>query len=130
VECECDAGYGGRYCDYCLDATHAYPDCDASLSATIYDSEAAHAFLSRKKYEEHGYSTSASKYFPPGSLEPTVFNEECGWVDFPDDIDRAELAREFGHGEFHLADVYVVNHRQDNIIKFVPRNTGYLKVLL
>lgn len=133
VECQCDAGYGGRYCDYCLDASLAYPDCDASLSglsASIYDSEAAHAFLSRRKYDEHGYSTTASKYFPLGSLEPTVFNEECGWVDFPDDLDRAELSREFGHGEFHIAELYVVNHRQDNIMKFVPRSTGTLKVLV
>lgn len=130
VECVCDSGYGGRFCDYCVDATHAYPDCEATLSASIYDSEAAHAFLSRRRYEEHGYSTSASKYFPAGALEPTVFNEECGWVDFPDDLDRAELAREFGQGELHIAELYVVNHRQDNIMKLVPRSTGILKVLV
>jgi hypothetical protein len=91
---------------------------------------AADAFLSRRKYEQHGYSTAASKYFAPGSLEPTVFNEECGWVDFPDDLDRTELGREFSHGEFHLSDLYVVNHRQDNIMKFVGRSAGVLKVLV
>jgi hypothetical protein len=89
----------------------AYPDCDAQTSSSIYDSDAVHAYLSRRKYEEQVYSTTASKYFAPGSLEPTVFNEECGWVDFPDDLDRAELSREFSHGDFHIADLYVVNHR-------------------
>jgi len=130
VECECDQGYGGRYCDYCLDSSQAYPDCDSKLSSEIYDSEAAQAFLTRRKYADHGYSTTASKYFSEGALEPTVFNEECGWVDFPDDLDRAEIGREFSHGEFHLADLYVVNHKQDNIMKFVPRSTGVMKVLI
>jgi hypothetical protein len=130
IDCECDKGYGGRFCDYCVDSSLAYPDCDASLSASMYDEEAVHAYLSRRKYDESGYTTAASKYFAPGELEPTVFNEECGWVDFPDDLDRAELSREFSHGEFHIADQYVVNHRQDNIMKFVPRASGVLKVLV
>jgi hypothetical protein len=63
-------------------------------------------------------------------LEPTVFNEECGWVDFPDDLSRIEFIDEFSSGEFHFADLYVTNHKQDNIIKFIPRSTGVLKVLL
>ena len=118
VECVCDSGYGGAYCDYCLDATVAYPDCAAGLSSAIYNNEAAHAFLARRQYNEHGYSKSAAQYFSEGDLEPTVFNEECGWVDFPDNLDRIEFAKEFSSGEFHFADLYVSNHKQDNIIKF------------
>jgi hypothetical protein len=45
------------------------------------------------------------------AFEPTIFNEECGWVDFPDNLDRIEYMREFTGGEFHLADLYVVNHK-------------------
>ena len=45
------------------------------------------------------------------SLEPTFFNKECGWVDFPDNLDRTEFMKEFGSGEFHSADTYVVNHK-------------------
>ena len=129
--CECDAGYGGKFCDYCKDPSFAYPDCSASISSSIYDSSAVHAFLSRRKYEgEHGYATSAAKYFPAGALEPTVFNEECGWVDFPDDLYRVELGIEFSGSELHIADMYVVNHRQDNIMKVVPRSAGVLKILV
>lgn len=132
VVCTCNTGYGGATCDYCTDAAHAYPDCDGEggLSAAIYDDKAAHAFLDRRQYSEHGYSTAAAQYFPRGALEPTVFNEECGWVDFPDDLGRIEFTNEFSSGEFHLADLYVTNHKQDNIIKFVPSSTGTLKVLV
>ena len=130
VECECDEGYGGRYCDYCKDAGLAYPDCDPGLSAAIYDTGATHAFLARRRYDEHGYAPSAARYFSQGALEPTVFNEECGWVDYPDNLDRPEYMREFSKGEFHVADLYVVNHRQDNIIKFKPRSAGVVKVLV
>lgn len=38
--------------------------------------------------------------------------------------------REFTGGEFHMADLYVVNHQQDNIIKFQPRWAGVLKMLV
>lgn len=130
VECECDSGYGGRFCDYCLDASLAYPDCSPDISAEIYDSGAAHAFLARRRYDEHGYSTAASKYFAPGSLEPTIFNEECGWVDFPDDLDRLEFMKGFMGNEMHIADVYVVNHRQDNVMKVNPTQPGFFKVLV
>lgn len=81
------------------------------MSSALYDDQAVHKFLTRKKYDEHGYSTAAQKYFSAGSLEPTVFNEECGWVDFPDDLDRLEFERAFKGGEFHISDVYVVNHK-------------------
>jgi hypothetical protein len=37
--------------------------------------------------------------------------------------------REFADGELHLSDLYVVNHRQDNLIKFKPRNTGVFRFL-
>ena len=96
----------------------------------MYDSEAAHAYLQRKTYDMNGYSTAANKYFAKGELEPSVFNEQCGWVDFPDDLDRTEYQREFKNGEFHFADKYVVNHKQDNIIKFVPRQPGVFKILV
>lgn len=72
----------------------------------------------------------AERYFPDGALEPSIFNEECGWVDYPDSLDRTEFMREFSSGDFHIADVYVVNHKQDNVIKFKPRTKGHLKVLL
>lgn len=130
VQCNCDSGYGGRYCDYCTNAELAYPDCSKDMGAAIYDSESANAFLARRRYDEHGYSTAVSQYFEAGSLEPTVFNEECAWVDFPDDLDRLEFSKSFEGGEFHISDVYVVNHRQDNVMKFVPSQTGIFKVLL
>jgi hypothetical protein len=38
--------------------------------------------------------------------------------------------REFSSGEFHIADVYVVNHKQDNVIKFKPHTKGHLKIML
>jgi hypothetical protein len=38
----------------------------------------------------NGYSTKAAKVFPHGALEPRIFNEECGWVDLPDNLDRLE----------------------------------------
>jgi hypothetical protein len=60
VTCDCHEGYGGKYCDYCKDPTHAFPDCTANISASIYDPDAMHHFLSRKKYNEHGYSTAAA----------------------------------------------------------------------
>lgn len=63
-------------------------------------------------------------------MEPTVFNTECSWVDYPDDFDRIEFAKEFHDGEFHVSDVYVVNHDTDNVIKFVPRAPGVVKILL
>ena len=63
-------------------------------------------------------------------MEPTIFNEECAWVDYPDNLDRVEHMREFSKGDLHFADLYVVNHRQDNIIKFKPRSTGVFKVLV
>jgi len=72
----------------------------------------------------------SERYFPGGSLEPSIFNEECGWADFPDNFDRTEFMREFSSGDFHVADVYVVNHKQDNVIKFLPRTKGHLKILL
>lgn len=110
VTCECDEGYGGKHCDYCTDATRAFPDCSPGISSAIYDPTSAHAFLARQRYNEHGYSKAAARYFSEGELEPTVFNEECGWVDFPDNFDRIEYMREFTGGEFHLADLFVVNH--------------------
>jgi len=130
VTCECDEGYGGKHCDYCTDATRAFPDCSPGISSAIYDPTSAHAFLARQRYNEHGYSTAAARYFSEGELEPTVFNEECGWVDFPDNFDRIEYMREFTGGEFHLADLFVVNHQQDNIVKFKPRWTGVFKMLV
>jgi hypothetical protein len=130
VKCECDKGYGGAYCDYCADAALAYPDCSETTSSTIYDTEVQHAFLSRQRYDERGYSTVAERYFADGALEPSIFNEECGWADYPDSFDRTELMREFSSGDFHIADVYVVNHKQDNVIKFKPRTKGHLKILL
>lgn len=77
----------------------------------MYNPEKLHQFLSRRKYDEKGYSTHASRYFSDDSLEPSVFNEECGWVDFPDNFDRTEFMREFSSGEFHISDTYVINHR-------------------
>lgn len=130
LECDCDKGFGGKFCDYCLDATQAYPDCSFDgPKAEIYDQEASNTYLTRRKYNQ-GYSTAAKKYFPHGILEASVFNEECGWVDFPDDLDRIEFSREFKEGEFHFSDIYVVNHKQDNIMKFVPRSHGVFKILL
>mmetsp|Transcript_21053 Transcript_21053/g.32591 ORF Transcript_21053/g.32591 Transcript_21053/m.32591 type:complete len:309 (+) Transcript_21053:2716-3642(+) len=130
VECHCDAGFGGTYCDYCVDPSFAFPDCHEAISSLIYDPEATHEFLSRRKYNEHGYSTVAAQYFGVNSLEPTIFNEECAWVDYPDDLDRVEHTKEFRDGSFHLADLYVVNHKQDNVLKFSPQQTGVLKVLI
>jgi hypothetical protein len=131
IECDCDKGFGGIYCDYCSNPEYAYPNCeDGGISSSIYDPEVVHEFLGRRKYNEHGYSTVAQQYFSQDALEPTIFNEECGWADFPDDLDRIEFSREFGAGEFHFADLYVVNHKQDNIIKFKPRSTGTFKFLV
>jgi hypothetical protein len=86
----------------------------------MYNSERAHAFLARRRYNLDGYSTAAMQYFSPGDLEPTIFNEECGWVDYPDSLDRVEFMREYSTGDVHFADLYVVNHKQDNMIKFKP----------
>ena len=61
------------------------------MSSSIYDTTLAHDFLGRRQYNEHGYSTAASQYFSQDTLEPTIFNEECGWADFPDDLDRIEF---------------------------------------
>lgn len=130
VKCECDKGYGGAYCDYCTNPAFAYPDCSEEISANIYNTELQHAFLSRQRYDERGYSTVAERYFPDGALEPSIFNEECGWADYPDSFDRTEYMREFSSGDFHIADVYVVNHKQDNVIKFKPRTKGHLRILL
>ena len=129
VTCVCDKGYGGRYCDFCTDPAYAYPDCQEDLSSKIYDTEGNHLFLQRRRYNTHGYSSSAAQYFSQDDLEPSIFNEECGWVDFPDDLDRIEFVREFTDGELHVSDLYVVNHRQDNLIKFKPRNTGVFRFL-
>jgi len=130
VECHCDAGFGGSYCDYCVDPSFAYPDCDKSISSLIYDPEATHSFLSRRRYNEHGYSTVAAQYFKESELEPSLFNEECAWVDFPDDFDRVEFGREFSDGSFHIADLYVVNHKQDNIAKIRAPGPGTFKILI
>lgn len=130
VKCECDKGYGGQYCDFCSDAEYAFPDCSPETSSIIYNTEMQHSFLSRQRYDEHGYSTVAERYFPEDALEPSIFNEECGWVDYPDSFDRTELMREFSSGDFHIADTYVVNHKQDNVVKFKPRTQGHLKILL
>jgi hypothetical protein len=100
------------------------------LSSSIYDTKTTRAFLERKRYHEHGYSTSVSRYFAPGTLEPQVFNEECAWVDYPDDLGRIEFMREFSTGDIHFADLYVVNHKQDNVIKFKPTTPGVFKILL
>lgn len=77
----------------------------------MYDTEGNHLFLQRRRYNTHGYSSSAAQYFSANDLEPSIFNEECGWVDFPDDLDRVEFIREFADGELHISDLYVVNHR-------------------
>jgi hypothetical protein len=130
VVCECDRGFSGKFCDYCTDPTNAFPDCTNEISASIYDPEEVHNFLSRRKYDENGYSTVASRYFQKGELEPIIFNEECGWVDFPDDLNKIEFSKEFADGSFHIADFYVMNHKQDNIVKFTPRHTGTFKLLV
>jgi hypothetical protein len=78
----------------------------------------------------NGYSTKAAKVFPHGALEPRIFNEECGWVDLPDNLDRLEYGQEFSSSEFHIADVYTVNHKQDNVIKFKPEMAGTFKIAL
>ena len=130
VECNCDHGYAGRFCDFCANPSFAYPDCEKEISAEIYDPELVHSFLARRRYSEHGYSSAAAQYFSEGTLEPSVFNSECGWVDYPDDFDRIEFSKEFTDGEFHIADYYVVNHQQDNIIKFKPRSPGVVKLLV
>jgi hypothetical protein len=130
VQCRCDEQYTGKYCDYCKNSKLAYPDCKEGTSAAIYDPKLIHDFLNRKHYDMNGYSTKADRYFPAGSLEPRVFNEECGWVDLPDDLDRIEYGQEFRSSEFHIADVYTVNHKQDNIIKFKPTMDGIIKVMI
>jgi len=33
-------------------------------------------------------------------------------------------------GEMHIADYYTVNHDTDNVIKFTPKSTGYLKLMV
>lgn len=78
----------------------------------------------------NGYSMKAAKVFPHGALEPRIFNEECGWVDLPDNLDRLEYGQEFYSSEFHIADVYTVNHKQDNVIKFRPKEAGTFKIAL
>lgn len=131
IECQCDDGYTGRFCDYCANKVLAFPDCDPTRgdSANIYDPKQIHEFLNRNHYELNGYSTKAERIFPKGQLEPSIFNEECGWVDYPDDLDRIEYMREFNTGEFHVADIYTVNHKQDNVMRFVPKELGVIKVL-
>lgn len=130
VECNCDNGYAGRFCDFCSNPSFAFPDCEKEISAEIYDPALVHSFLTRRHYSEHGYSTAAAQYFSEGALEPSVFNSECGWVDYPDDFDRIEFSKEFADGELHFADFFVVNHQSDNIIKFKPRQTGVVKLLV
>ena len=132
INCECEENYSGRFCDYCANRALLYPDCDPARadSANIYDPKQIHEFLNRAHYSLNGYSTKAERYFPDGQLHPNIFNEECGWVDYPDDLDRIEYMREFRSGEFHVADVYTVNHKQDNVMKFVPKQPGVIKVLV
>jgi hypothetical protein len=127
IECNCDQNYDGKFCDVCEDSALAYPDCQ-DISAKIYDPRSIHAFLQRSHYDTNGYSTKATRYFPHGSLEPRIFNEECGWVDLPDNLDRLEYGREFTSSEFHVADVFTVNHKQDNVMKFVPSMAGMFKI--
>jgi len=37
ITCDCEAGFGGKYCDFCKDNTQAYPACSEKISASIYD---------------------------------------------------------------------------------------------
>ena len=33
-------------------------------------------------------------------------------------------------GEFHIADIFTVNHDEDNVIEFTPRSKGLFKIML
>lgn len=33
-------------------------------------------------------------------------------------------------GDFHIADVFMVNHDEDNIIEWTPRNKGLFKIMV
>ena len=34
VECNCDNGYAGRFCDFCSNPSFAFPDCEKEMSAS------------------------------------------------------------------------------------------------
>ena len=38
--------------------------------------------------------------------------------------------KEFVTGDFHIADIFTVNHDADNVIEFTPRMKGLFKIML
>ena len=58
------------------------------------------------------------------------FQQQCQYTNFPNFLNQIQNHKEFISGEFHLADVYTVNHDEDNVIEFTPRSKGLFKIML
>lgn len=59
-----------------------------------------------------------------------MFAQECNGIDYPLDLNSLSFHREFSTGDFHFADVYTVNHKTNNFIKFTPRTPGSFKIMI
>ena len=55
---------------------------------------------------------------------------QCPLKNFPEDLDRIEFMRFMEGGDFHITDVYTVNHDKDNMIKFLPMKEGTIKIFI
>jgi len=59
-----------------------------------------------------------------------TYRQQCLISTYPQDLDKVEFMGMLAGGEMHIADYYTVNHDTDNVIKFTPKSTGYLKLMV
>lgn len=102
-----------------------YPDCTGIYQASNMQSSAYNAFSQRRVEQVYH-----SQYHTYANLNTSPFQQQCSYTDYPNFLNQITNHKEFSSGDFHLADVHVVNHDTDNVIEWTPRHKGMFKIML
>ena len=122
--CDCEHGYAGNFCEMCDDIDFEYPDCTGLMDADLMYGDAYDSYnMQRREQVYH-------EDYHIGQHVTSPFQQQCSYTDFPNFLNQIQNHKEFISGEFHIADVFTVNHDEDNVIEFTPRSKGLFKILI
>lgn len=107
--CKCVTGYAGDHCEMCEDGEQEFPDCTDEFKAKDMDSDIFDAWGKRRREQVDNEDDHFNNINSP-------FQQQCAYTDFPNFLNSIHTHKEFSTGEFHIADIYTVNHDDHNVI--------------
>jgi hypothetical protein len=100
---------------------HAYPDCSGDYLADTTSSQFLVSY-------DHG--SRSKQMLPSKPTQRSPLQQQCLYNTFPQSLNSGNFHAQHPSGNFHISDVYTVNHDSNNIIKIKPKASGTLKVMV